>query len=111
MKNEKEKMKCRPEESIFRGNVQNTDRSLTLFIGLSGERFVEEQFIQITEEHSEEGKENQTTSDVRLFQPLSTQEECRVKTFDGDERCQPIDHSSGRGKKLVQQFTKMIVGH
>jgi hypothetical protein len=87
MKNEKEKMKCHPKGSIFRGNVQNTDQSFTLFIGLNGKRSVEEEFIEISDEHSEEGKENETTSNVRLFQPLSTQEQCRVKTFDGDERC------------------------
>ena len=111
MKNEKEKVKCRPEESIARGNVQNTDRSLTLVVGLSGERFVEEEFIEITDEHTEEDQENETTSNVRLFQPLTTQEECRVETFDGDERCQPINHSRGRGMKVIQRFTKMIVGH
>ena len=71
MKNEKQKMKCCPQESIFRGNVQNTDRSVTLFIGLSGKRYVEEWFVQITDQDSEAEKDNKTTSDVRLFQPLT----------------------------------------
>jgi hypothetical protein len=38
-----------------------------VFICLSGESFVKEQLVEIADEHSEEGKENQAMSDVRLF--------------------------------------------
>ena len=65
--------------------------------------------MEITDQDSEASEKNETTSNARLFQPLSTQEECRVKTFDGDDRCQPIDHSGGRRKKIIQGFTQMII--
>jgi hypothetical protein len=66
---EKEKMACCPKRLIIRRNLQDTHRSLGVY--LSGERFVEEQFIEIGDENSDGNEENQSTSNVRLFEPLT----------------------------------------
>ena len=100
-------MKCHPKGSISLGNVQNTDRSLT--ISEIGERFVKDQLIDIADQNTEQCEDDHSASNVGFSQPSTIEEHRRVKTLDGNERSQPIDQSSGRGKKIIQAFTQQII--
>ena len=85
-------MKYHPKGLIILGNLQDTNGS-TLVDHIE-ERFVKDQLINITNQNIDQYDKNETTSDVWLFQPLTIDKHRGVKTFNGDERCQPKDHST-----------------
>ena len=99
----------RPERLMTRRNIEHADPSM---VGIGYEkRFVEEKFVDTTRQNTDRNEENQTTSDARLFEPVSVQNEGGVEPFDGHQGREPEDHSAGRQEKIVQQFTKNVIDH
>jgi hypothetical protein len=76
-------MICRPSISISHWKSKDTHRSLA-DIG-NEERFVEEKFMESHQQNTNDCQGDQTTSDVRLFQPLNIQNKCHIDTFNSDQ--------------------------
>ena len=55
----------------------------------AGEGFGEHQFVRGSNKNDCNCPEHQSTSDVGLFEPLTSEERRRVDTFEGDKRGKP----------------------